>query len=125
MFGWGKKRGQQSRSGGDDAPEGEAEKVVQVQMICKVASGSAETVAAASDDAEWLAHERERYEKHRAKALELAKTITDQFFRDAAVHNVIDLCMAAGDRDAAKALFGSVRTDMIQEKILEAHPTLR
>jgi hypothetical protein len=58
-------------------------------------------------------------------ALGAAKAIADEFYRDAAVHSIIDLCMIAGDRDEAKTPFRSVRTDMIRAKILEAHPTLR
>lgn len=109
----------------DDALDGEAKEVMRVKMICEVAHGSAQTVREAKDDPEWLDHERKRYEKHRTMALDAAKAIMNEFYRDAAVHNIIDLCMIAGDRDAARALFRSVRTDMIRDEILEAHPTLR
>ena len=58
-------------------------------------------------------------------ALDAAKSIRGEFYRDAEIHDIIDLCMIAGDRDAAKALFRSVRTEMIRNKILKTHPTLR
>jgi hypothetical protein len=40
-------------------------------------------------------------------------------------HYIVDLCMIAGDRKAARALFRSVRTNEIRDKILEVYPVLR
>jgi hypothetical protein len=109
----------------DDAHDSEAEEVMRIKMICEVAHGSAETVQEGKGDLEWLDHERKRYEKHRAMALDASKTIADKFYRDAAIHHIVDLCMAAGDRKAARALFRSVRTNTIRDKIREAYPVLR
>ena len=109
----------------NNALDGQAKEVMRIKMICQVAHGSAQTVREAKDDPEWIDHERKRYEKHRTMALDAAKVITDEFYRDAAVHSIIELCIMAGDRDAARALFRSVRTDMIRDKVLGAHPALR
>jgi hypothetical protein len=109
----------------DDALDGEAKEVMRIKMICEVARGSAEAVREGKVDAEWFDHERKRYEKHRAMALDASKTLTDKFYRDAATHSIIDLCMIAGDRKAARALFRSVHTSTIRDEILEAHPMLR
>jgi len=116
---------QQPSSSLDEPHKEEAEKVMRVKILCQSANGSAEAVAQGSDDAEWLDYERNRFEKHRMMALELAETITDDFYRAAAFHQAIDLCMCAGDRDAAKSVFRSVRVDLIREQIIEAHPTIR
>jgi hypothetical protein len=56
--------------------------------------------------------------------LRLADTITDEFYRSAAIHFLIDLSMRGGDVDDARALFKHVEVDMIRKKIIEAHPQL-
>jgi hypothetical protein len=118
-------RSQKSAMVDESSRDGEAKEVMRVKMICEVAHSSAQTVREGKEDAEWLDHERKRYEKHRATALDAAKAITDEFYRDAAVHNIVDLCMIAGDRDVAKAVLRAVRTDYVRDKILEAYPALR
>ena len=109
----------------DDPDDPEVKEVMRIKMICELAHGSAETVREGIDDPEWLDNERKRYEKHRGAALEASKTITDKFHQDAAIHHIIHLCMIAGDRRAARVLFGSVRTSTIRDAILEEYPMLR
>jgi hypothetical protein len=109
----------------EEAADGEGEKSVQVQLICKLVAGSAEYLAEPDSIAdEMLAYERQRYEKQKARAIALAETITDEFFYDAALHSIIDLCVKAKDAKEAKALLKKVSTDFIRAKIIEAYPGL-
>lgn len=116
----------------DDAPPGEAEKVEYVKRLCWIASMSAVYLNPISDDYETLAdtpelqeYERDRYNEFRAKALRVADEITDEFFRSASIHLLIDASMKAGDADDARALLKHVEVDFIREKIEAAYPQLK
>lgn len=76
------------------------------------------------DSSEQQDYERNRYTEFRAKALRIADTITDEFFRSAAIHFVIDASMKAADDDDARALLKHVEVDFIREKIETAYPQL-
>jgi hypothetical protein len=116
----------------DDAPPGEAEKVEQVKRLCWVAGMSGVYLNPASDDYKVLCddqeqqeYERNRYNEFRAKALRVADEITDEFFRSAAIHLLIDASMKAADEDDARALLKQVEVDFIREKIETAYPQLK
>lgn len=116
----------------DDAPPGEAEKLEHVKRLCWVAGMSAVYLNPGSEDYQTLAdapeqqqYERNRYNEFRAKALRVADEITDEFFRSAAIHLLIDVSMKAGDDDDARALLRHVEVDFIREKIETAYPQLK
>src|SRR5436305_1907106 len=82
----------------DDAPAGEAEKVMKVKNLCWIAKMSAESyfeMSAAEQADEWGQSEYARYRKFQSEAIELAREITDEFYRDAALHQLINLLMVA------------------------------
>jgi hypothetical protein len=134
MFGWGKKTPQQNSPAAseDNAPPGEVEKVEQVKRLCWIAGMSATYLDPESEDYQTLAnapeqqeYERNRYNEFRSKALRVADEITDEFFRSAAIHFLIDASMKAADDDDARALLKQVEVDFIREKIETAYPELK
>jgi len=121
MFGWFRKRGQPARIAKpiarygsleqierDDAPPGETEKMVSIQQLCWIAGISAETVARAKAEGrleeEWAQYDLERYRRLRAECIEIADTITDEFYRAVVIKYLVEVCMKAADIDDARAL---------------------
>lgn len=116
----------------NDEPPGEAEKVEHVKHLCWIAGMSATYLNPQSEDyktladaPEMLEYEKNRYNEFRAKALRVADEITDEFYRSAAIHFIINASMKAGDEDDSRALLKQVEVDFIQEKIEEAYPQLK
>jgi hypothetical protein len=132
MFGWFKRgpappeRAQfQSQ---DDGPPGEAEALAKIKHLCWMAGMSAESVAlgkkSGTPPEDWDEYEHSRYQRLRDEALQLADKLTDEFYRSAAVHFLVEVCMKAGDVDNARALFAQCEVDFIREKIVEQYPEL-
>lgn len=69
-------------------------------------------------------YQRETYLKFKRTALGQVGEITDQFYKSAALHHVIRLCVTAGDLEEAKSLYSMVDVDVIREAILKDHPSL-
>ncbi len=86
---------------------------------------SSEDYQTLADAPEQQQYERNRYNEFRAKALRVADEITDEFFRSAAIHLLIDVSMKAGDDDDARALLRHVEVNFIREKIETAYPQLK
>jgi hypothetical protein len=57
-------------------------------------------------------------------SLELAKTIYDASYRDAALGNIIELCMTANDMEASRILVPGIQSESIREELLRAYPSL-
>lgn len=72
----------------------------------------------------WFEYEHSRYQRLRDEALQLADKLTDEFYRSAAVHLLVELCMKADDVEDARALFARCEVDFIREKIVEQYPEL-
>jgi hypothetical protein len=101
----------------------EAALSMRVRTLCQIYGGSAENVGGGefSDDEEISGYEKRRYEKGRKEALEIAIKLTDEFYRDAALHAAFDYCMKAKDLEFATIIAKAITVDMIQEKIAEEH----
>jgi len=110
----------EDRTADDDAAEAEAAMVIKAK--CEVGKLLAARLSDPTEDrAAQLAH----YEHVRDECISRADKIEDEFYRGFAVHQIIDMCVAAGDRAVAKALLGAVRDDFLREKIFESAPVLR
>ena len=101
----------------------EIDVILEIWIICRSASASAYDLAQAtshldhrSDDAHRL-----RYSMQKERALELAKTIADDFYRAVAFRKIIALCAIANDADARNFL-REVKIDFIRDKILPIGP---
>src|SRR5215510_14027220 len=141
MFGWFRKREQPARIARriarygsldeierHDAPPGETEKLVAIQQLCWIAGISAETVAHAKAEGrleeEWAQYDLERYRRLRAECIELADTITDEFYRAVVINYLIGVSMKATDVDDARALFKHQKVKSLREDIIAKYPEL-
>src|SRR5258708_4702656 len=79
----------------DSKLEEEAALSIRVRTLCQLYGGSAENVGSGefADDDHRAAYEKKRYEKGRKEALEIAMKLTDEFYRDAALHATFIFCM--------------------------------
>jgi hypothetical protein len=136
-FGWFKKRDQpapSARHGSleqivrDDAPPGETEKMVSVQQLCWIAGISAETVARAKAEGrleeEWAKYDLDRYQQLRAECIELADTITDEFYRAVVINYLVEVCMKAADIEDAHALVRHQEIKSFRQDIVAQYPEL-
>jgi len=140
-FGWFKKRDQPARIAKriarhgsleqierDDAPPGEIEKMVEIQQLCWLAGISAETVARAKAEGrleeEWAKYDLDRYKQLRAECIELADTITDEFYRAAVINYLVEVCMKAADIDDAHALIRHQEIKSFRQDIVARYPEL-
>src|SRR5215475_11361750 len=112
----------------DDAPPGETEKLVAIQQLCWLAGISAETVAHAKAEGrleeEWAKYDLDRYERLRAECIELADTITDEFYRAVVINYLVEVYMKAADIDDARTLFEHQEIWSLQEDIVAKYPEL-
>ena len=121
----------------DEPPPGEAEKLLTIKAFCTMATGSAEQIAGISEEEllrdkdqfsvnrrEIHRYEFDRYRRHLSTATNLARELTDEFFRDAAIHFLIRPLVAAGDEAQARMLFSAIMNDTIQNAVLKEFPRL-
>src|SRR5258708_16457437 len=94
-----------------DAEKVEAEKVLRVKLLCQVTLGSAETVATHDTNDEMYEYEKERYQKNKLKAMQMANSIVDRFYFEPALQNIIDLCLAATELSDAITIFNTITVD--------------
>lgn len=87
---------------------GEEPLLIKVQTACQIAYGSADFL---SDD-----YEKERFNKFINSALDIARSIDDEFYRSAALHEIIDTLTAAGQIERGKALLPEIEVSMILKK---------
>ena len=99
----------------------EAQALTKIINMCSVATASAES-AALNPHAELSKGEWQRFESAKRMSLQLAKQITDVSYRDAALEQIVELCMKANDLATARVLIGGIQTVMIRERLLEEYP---
>ena len=103
--------------------EAEAILSLRVKTICQLYGGSAENVGSGefSNDEETSKYEQKRYEKGRKEALEIAIKLTNEFYRNAALHSALDFCMKAKDLAFATIIAKAITFDRIKEMIVQEH----
>ena len=116
-------------------PLGDIESADKIRNICRSASDSAEKIGVRAGPADNKAtgakltkkneHDTERYERAARTAMEIAMKMSDDLMRDAAVSEIINLCMKANDLRTARILFRAIQAVSIREDVLSAHPELR
>jgi hypothetical protein len=57
--------------------------------------------------------------------MEIAIKISDDLLRDAAVRQIVSLCVKADDLKTARILFRAIQAVSIREDVLNDHPVLR
>ncbi|HKU08370.1 MAG TPA: hypothetical protein VJR30_20085 [Bradyrhizobium sp.] len=109
-----------------EAPLGDIEAAKRIRDICRSAADSAERVGAAADRSHnKIKHEVERYERAARAAMEIAMTVSDELLRDAAVRQIVELCLKAGNGVTAKTLFRAIQSKAIRDDLLRENPQLR
>ena len=115
-------------------PIGDIEAAKRIRNICRSAADSAAIVgglAIRTDDkrgkSETRRHklEAERYRRAARTAMEIVMKISDDLMRDAAVSQIVDLCLKANDLRTARMLFRAIQSVSIREEVLTNHPALR
>jgi hypothetical protein len=97
--------------------EAEAILSLRVKTICQLYGGSAENIGSG----EFSEDEQKRYEKGRKEALEIAIKLTNEFYRNAALHSAFDFCMKAKDLAFATIIAKAITFDRIKEMIVQEH----
>jgi hypothetical protein len=114
-------------------PIGDIEAAEKIRHICRSAADSAERIGRAAgpvggnrqpDPAE-SERDAERYQHAARAAMEIAMKISDDLMRDAAVREIVDLCVKAKDMRTAPILFRAIQSASIREEVLKDHPVLR
>jgi hypothetical protein len=113
-------------------PLGDIEAADKIRNICRSAGDSAERIgglAGAVDGKrkkpDSKQHDTERYERAAKTAMEIAMKISDDLMRDAAVSEIVDLCLRANDTRTARILFRAIQAVSIREAVLAEHPILQ
>ena len=107
-------------------PIGDIEAAHKIREICRSAADSAENIAAAADRShQKISGEVERYERAAKVAMEIAIKISDDLLRDAAVRQIVELCLKANDSKTARPLFRAIQSRSIRDDVLREHPSLR
>ena len=110
-----------------DGPLGDIEAAHRIRDICRSATDSAERVAsfAGKPDSRKKKAEAERYQRAARAAMEIAMKIVDDLLRDAAVRQIIGLCLKANEQRTARILFRAIGAVSIREDVLQEYPILR
>lgn len=114
-------------------PLGDIEAAERIRNICRAAADSAEFVGGSDVRAEDnrkaapKQHEAEsaRYQRAARAAMEIAMKLQDALMRDAAVREIVDLCLKAHDLKTARILFRAIQSPSIRDPMLTEHPELR
>jgi hypothetical protein len=112
-----------------DGPLGDIEAAERIRAICRSAAASVERAAHLTGNGRPSAQkkhrmERERYERGARAAMEIAMAMSDELMRDAAVREIVDLCLAADNARTAKILFRAIQSPAIRDLVLRDHPGL-
>ncbi len=113
-------------------PLGDIDAAERIRKICRTASDSAEWVGGAAPRADNSKpsppkqHETEsaRYQRAAKAAMEIAMKVSDELMRDAAVREIVELCLTARDMKTARILFRAIQSPLIRDGLLREHPEL-
>jgi hypothetical protein len=109
------------------SPIGDIEAAQKIRDICRSAAGSAEKVAGFVDrpDDKKIKDETDRYQRAARTAMQIAIKMSDDLLRDAALRQIVTLCMKADDLKTARILLRAIQAQPIREDVLKDHPILR
>ena len=105
---------------------GDIEAAHRRRTICRSAASSAEKIGASADRSHAkIRSEVERYERAAKVAMGIAMNISDGLLRDAAVRQIVELCLKANHTTTARTLFRAIQSKLISDDVLKNHPALR
>ena len=109
-----------------EAPVGDIEAAKRIREICRSATDSAEKVGAAADRThKKLERDVERYERAARAAMEAAMKVSDELLRDAALRQIVELCLKAANVTTAQTLLRAIQTKSIRDEMLRDFPRLQ
>ena len=109
-----------------EPPAGDIEAAKRIREICRAAADSAEKVGAATDRShKKVKRDVERYERAARAAMEAAMKVSDELLRDAAVRQIVELCLKAGNVTTAQTLFRAIQAKSIRDEVLRDFPQLQ
>jgi hypothetical protein len=111
-------------------PIGDIEAAEKIRTICRSAASSAEQVSQLVDtrtksEEKKYKVESGRYQRAAKAAMEIAMKVSDDLMRDAAVRDIVDLCLKANDTKTAAILFRAIQAPSIRDMVRRDHPDLR
>lgn len=115
-------------------PMGDIEAADKIRHICRSASDSAERIGGhagplgdkkAKSGSQQNERDAERYQRAARTAMEIAMKVSDELMRDAAVSQIVELCVKANDMKTARILFRAIQAASIREGVLNEHPQLQ
>jgi hypothetical protein len=107
-------------------PFGDIEAAKRIREICSSAADSAEKVGGAADHTHRkIKDDVERYERAARAAMEIAMKFSDELLRDAAVRQIVELCLKAGNLTTAQTLFRAIQAKSIRDDVLRDYPQLQ
>ncbi|HXI08216.1 hypothetical protein EGT07_29605 [Herbaspirillum sp. HC18] len=109
-----------------EAPTGDIEAAKRIREICRSAADSAAKVGAAADRTHRkIKPDVERFERAARAAMEAAMQVCDELLRDAAVRQIVELCLKAGNLTTAQTLFRAIQTKSIRDELVREFPQLQ
>jgi hypothetical protein len=96
-----------------------------IREICNSATPGSEAAGRQSGKDDATRREAERYKRAAKVAMEIAIKISDDLLRDAAVCQIVVLCLRANDLKTAGILLRAVQDASLKENLLREHPALR
>lgn len=109
-----------------EEPIGDLEAARRIRDICNSAADSAVKVGAAADRTHRkIKREVERYERAARAAMEIAMKLSDELLREAAVRQILELCLKAGNLTTAQTLFRAIQSRSIRDDVLREFPQLQ
>jgi hypothetical protein len=115
-------------------PIGDIEAADRIRNICRSAADSAERIGGragplggkkAKPGSQQSEFDAERYERAARAAMEIAMKVSDDLMRDAAVSEIVELCVKANHMKTARILFRAIQAASIRERVLTEHPQLQ
>jgi len=108
-------------------PIGDIEAAQKIRDICRSAAPSAEKAAGFADrpDDKKGKFEADRYQLAARTAMQIAIKMSDELLRDAALRQIVSLCMKADDLKTARILLRAIQALPVKEEVLRDHPILR
>ena len=110
------------------SPLGDIEAAERIRNICRSVADGAAVVGAregGKNSARKFELESNRYQRAAKAAMELAMKVSDELMRDAAVREIVELCLKANDLKTAKILFRAIQSPAIRDPVLRDFPALR
>ena len=114
----------------DKILEQESQVVAEIKRLSEVAvyfyrAADGDRNSGSSDLGESIENNERRYRDIRAESIRLASTISDDFYKSAAIHFLIGMLVQTKDIALARNLLKQVKIDMIRKKIVSEFPEIK